>query len=484
MNPDQTAEVDPLTTTGSHPQEVPPPPARVPRAIGWLKRFAKLWGFALFCIFVVYLFREVALPFVFAILVAYLLAPVVDWLSGVKVGSRHLPRGFAVVLVYINILAVLGLVIGYFIPRLSGDFAKLFREAPELVKRVNDEWVPKAGAWVDRYLGAEASVSDVPGPVTLPSPVPNIPPVQPAGDAFDPAALVTAPPSRQLLFEPLPGGKYRVDVSGFGLEVTPAPGGRFLIGPPRVDEPDRAGEGRWERSIKRLIEEKVKSTEIESKRAIEYGQRFVTGVVGGIARLVLVLMVAAFILIDLQRVRAFIRSLVPQAYREDYDVIARGIDRGLSGVIRGQLIICLINGVLTYIGLLLFKVKYALLLAGVASVMSLVPIFGSVLSSIPIVAIGLVSSGNFDLVQGLYVLMWIIFIHLIEANYLNPKIMGDSARIHPVLVVFALIAGEHTYGFVGALFAVPVASIIQTFFVYFRRKGYQRVPATTATLPP
>ena len=62
-------------------------------------------------------------------------------------------------------------------------------------------------------------------------------------------------------------------------------------------------------------------------------------------------------------------------------------------------------------------------------------------------------------------LAWIIGIHLVEANFLNPKIMGDAAKIHPVLVVFALIAGEHSYGLVGALFAVPVASIIQTIFV-------------------
>ena len=62
---------------------------------------------------------------------------------------------------------------------------------------------------------------------------------------------------------------------------------------------------------------------------------------------------------------------------------------------------------------------------------------------------------------------WIIVIHLVEANFLNPKIMGDAAKIHPVLVVFALIAGEHSYGLVGALFAVPVASIIQTIFIYY-----------------
>ena len=99
--------------------------------------------------------------------------------------------------------------------------------------------------------------------------------------------------------------------------------------------------------------------------------------------------------------------------------------------------------------------KYPLLLAGIAATMSLIPIFGSILSSVPIVAIALISSGTFDLRQGLFVLGWIIGIHLLEANFLNPKIMGDAAKIHPVLVVFALIAGEHSYGLVGALFAVP-----------------------------
>jgi predicted PurR-regulated permease PerM len=115
--------------------------------------------------------------------------------------------------------------------------------------------------------------------------------------------------------------------------------------------------------------------------------------------------------------------------------------------------------------------------------MSLIPIFGSVLSSVPIVAIALISSGSFDLKQGLFVLGWICGIHLLEANFLNPKIMGDAAKIHPVLVVFALIAGEHSYGLVGALFAVPVASIIQTIFVYYRRRRSARAAAVPVAAP-
>jgi len=424
------------------------PPTRSVRVFSWFRRFAKLWGFALFCIFVIYVFRDVALPFVFAVLVAYILAPLVDRMARIRVANRTLPRGLAVVFLYINILLGLGLFIGYFIPKLSGDIARVFREAPALFDKLNREYLPKVGSWIDDYFGADP---------------------QPAAGPEEP---VQAPEkTNDLVFEPLGDGRFRVDLDRLQLEVRPTrEAGGYVISPPRIPERDASGEGRWERSLKDWIADRIKTTESQSRRALEFGQKFVTGVITGIARLILVLMVAAFILIDLQRIRGFIRSLVPVAYRSDYDHLARGIDRGLSGVVRGQLLICLINGVFTYIGLLIFNVKYPLLLAGIAAVMSLIPIFGSILSSLPIVFIALVSSGGFDLLQGLKVTVWIAFIHLVEANFLNPKIMGDAAKIHPVVVVFALIAGEHSYGLVGALFAVPVASIIQTLFLYFRRK--------------
>jgi predicted PurR-regulated permease PerM len=397
---------------------------------------------------VVYVFRDVALPFVFAILVAYILAPMVDRMARIRVANRPLPRGLAVIFLYINILLGLGLFIGYFIPKLSADIARVFREAPQLFEKLNQVYLPRVGGWIDDYFGAGAP--------------PHQGPPQPSQ---------TPALSSGLVFEPLGDGRYRVDLEGLHLEVRPArEAGGYVVSPPRPLEPESAGEGRWERSLKEWIADRVKTTESQSRRALEFGQKFVTGVITGIARLILVLMVAAFILIDLQRIRSFIRSLVPVGYRSDYDHLARGIDRGLSGVVRGQLLICLINGVLTYIGLLIFAVKYPLLLAGIAAVMSLIPIFGSILSSVPIVFIAVVSAGRFDLLPGLKVTVWIALIHLVEANLLNPKIMGDAAKIHPVVVVFALIAGEHSYGLVGALFAVPVASIIQTLFLYFRRK--------------
>src|SRR5262249_1395914 len=118
------------------------------------RRFARLWGFALFCLLVVVIFRAVVLPFLFALLVAYILAPVVEWLSNRRIGSRKLPRFAAVLGCYVAVLGVVGLFFPSFLPRLSGDFARLFREAPQLFRKINEDYVPRAGAFVDRYLGA------------------------------------------------------------------------------------------------------------------------------------------------------------------------------------------------------------------------------------------------------------------------------------------------------------------------------------------
>jgi putative heme transporter len=126
-----------------------------------------------------------------------------------------------------------------------------------------------------------------------------------------------------------------------------------------------------------------------------------------------------------------------------------------------------VNGVLTFAGLMILGVKFAFLLATVAMLLSLIPIFGSIISSVPIVAIGLSQGWK----TGLGALAWIVGIHALEAYFLNPKIMGTAARIHPLVVAFALLAGERTFGLVGALFAVPIAAIFVGCFEFARQKA-------------
>lgn len=197
------------------------------------------------------------------------------------------------------------------------------------------------------------------------------------------------------------------------------------------------------------------------------GQQIVGGTVRAIFGLFLVLMLTAFLAIDRDRIERFFFTLVPPEYATAYRTVTKGMGIGLAGVVRGQVLICLTNGVFTFAGLWLLGVKLPLLLATIATVFSLIPVFGSILSTIPIVAIALSDS----LMKGFLALVWIIVIHLIEANLLNPKIMGDAAKIHPVIVVFALIVGEQAAGLMGALFAVPITSVVLTIFKFLHQRA-------------
>lgn len=205
---------------------------------------------------------------------------------------------------------------------------------------------------------------------------------------------------------------------------------------------------------------------------VTISRTIVGGVLAAVFMLFFMLMLAAYMSIDASAIKGYAKSLLPQEYADDVRVLIERIDRSLSGVVRGQVMICLVNGILTFIGLVIFGVKFAFLLATVAALFSLIPIFGSIISSVPIVAIGLSQSWK----TGLGMLLWIIGIHALEAYFLNPKIMGSAARIHPIIVAFALIAGERTFGLLGALFAVPIAAIFVACFDFARLKAQAMTP--------
>jgi putative heme transporter len=213
---------------------------------------------------------------------------------------------------------------------------------------------------------------------------------------------------------------------------------------------------------------------------VTVSRNIITSVLAGVFMMFFMLMVAAFFSIDAQVIVRYFLTLVPTEYSADAQLLLERIDRSLSGVVRGQVTICVVNGVLTGIGLVLFGVKFAFLLATVATVFSLIPIFGTILSSVPIVVIALADGFQ----KGLAMLLWIVGIHALEAYFLNPKIMGSAARIHPIIVAFSLIAGEKLFGLVGALFAVPVAAIVVACFDYARIKAQPGSAALVTLEPP
>ncbi|MBL4684670.1 MAG: AI-2E family transporter [Nannocystaceae bacterium] len=399
-----------------------------------LRRFSRLWGFLAFSVFVVVLFRDIVLPFVFALLLAYLLAPMV------KRMQPRIGRAMSVISLYLVIIGLFAAFFGFLVPAVVSDLAKLRQAVPEAVETVNREWLPKAEMWVEGTFGDFLHADSATPPIAEPG---------------------------EIILVPLGDGSMAVDLSAVRLRVEQQSDGSWLVGAPPPDK--TAPPGGISVAVRALLAEQTGELTSFIGPLI---QKTIAGVTSFLTSLVITFMLAAFELVDVQRVNRFIRSLVPYDYRMDFEELWAGMDKGLSGVIRGQLLICLVNGALTFIGLVVFKIKYSFLLGLLAGAFSLIPIFGTIISSIPIVMIALVASEEgVALGPALGILAWISGIHLLEANVLNPKIIGDSAHIHPVIVIFALLGGEHVYGLTGALLAVPVASMVQTAFLQARRRS-------------
>ncbi|MDQ3334291.1 MAG: AI-2E family transporter [Myxococcota bacterium] len=414
------------------------------------RTFLRRWGFPLFVVFVLILGRKVLLPFVFAGLIAYILAPVVRAMSERKDGTRRMPRGLAIIICY---LVFIGLITGFLfllVPRLSRDVARLGKELPGMYKKADEQWTPEIARWLEKRFPSVSGVKPVPPEPAL---VPDVP----------------LPPGTSFTLTPLPDGRTAIQIAPNGVDVKPRPDGSY-----HIQAVEAAEEVTLDDKLRSYVKKGMVGLQGKLNDLVRLGQSLVTAMIRGVFLFFFTLMIAAFILIDMEKVHSFLRSLFPQNVRADYDVIIAGMDRGLSGVIRGQLLICLINGILTYIGLLIFGVKYSLILGVVAGLLTLIPIFGSILSSVPIVIVALVSGDHgIDVVRGLAIGLWIIGIHFIEANVLNPKIIGTAAKIHPVLVIFSLFLGQSTYGLVGALLAVPVLSAVQVVFVFLYRKTWK-----------
>jgi len=273
----------------------------------------------------------------------------------------------------------------------------------------------------------------------------------------------------QVVFTQIADGVYGLRVNESTLEIKDAGDGTYTL-IPHSGPPDESGG----QSLRNKVVSNLRgSLERFAGRIVGGAVKLVGNIVGiasnAIVALVVLFMVAAFMLIDLTAIMLWFRSRVPFKYHNHYEDLLTRLDDGLSGVIRGQLIICLINGILSGIGFLIFIPEYALVFGLFAGVMSIIPIFGTIISTVPAVLIGLTVSWG----TAMAVLIWILAIHALEANVLNPKIIATQARLSPILVVFALVAGESAFGLVGALLAVPVLSVTHSImgFMFFHIRG-------------
>jgi len=175
--------------------------------------------------------------------------------------------------------------------------------------------------------------------------------------------------------------------------------------------------------------------------------------------LVITPVVAFYILVDWDRMVAEIDRWLPLDHRDRLRQIAHEINLAIAGFIRGQSLVALFLGLWYGIGLTLVGLDYGLLIGVVGGLLSFVPYLGSLTVLLLSIGVSLVQ-GWPDLSLFFMAVGVVVVGQFLEGNVITPKLVGDSVGLHPVWLMFALLAFGKLFGFVGLLVAVPVAAAI------------------------
>ncbi|MGH2515654.1 MAG: AI-2E family transporter [Ktedonobacterales bacterium] len=212
----------------------------------------------------------------------------------------------------------------------------------------------------------------------------------------------------------------------------------------------------------------------------------VTGVASAAIGIVVIVVLSIYFVAAGPQVGRWLRTQTPTNQRERVNYFLDTVNRIVGGYIRGQVTLAAIVGLLVGLGMqFLFHLPFAVLLGLLAFVLEFIPFLGVIVSGALCVLVALTQG----LIVAVLVLGYFVIVHVIESEVVGPRIVGSFVGLHPAVELVVLIAGAELFGLWGALFAAPVAGIIQAFaetlWMEYRRTHPDLFPglaaATTAS---
>jgi len=173
--------------------------------------------------------------------------------------------------------------------------------------------------------------------------------------------------------------------------------------------------------------------------------------------ILLVATLSIYLSLDGARVSNWLRHSTPMPQRAHINTFLDIMKHVTGSYIRGQLLLATTIALLTGIGMAILRVPYALLLGVLAFILEFIPMVGAILTGVVCVAAALTQGW----LTALLVLGYVVFLQTLEGQILAPRMLGGSIGLHPIVSLLALLAGSELFGITGALFAAPIAGVIQ-----------------------
>lgn len=218
--------------------------------------------------------------------------------------------------------------------------------------------------------------------------------------------------------------------------------------------------------IKSIISERIQNVESGLIEVVRAGTTTVVKLLSYLICLIVAPVFAFYILKDFGRIRDSFELTIPRNYRSDVMAIARDLDEIISGFIRGHLVIAAIVGTLIGLGMFVIGTDFYLIIGIIAAIAELIPYIGPFITAVPAVALSLLVSHQ----TAIYAVIVILIVQQLENSVISPKILGHSLGLHPLMIIFALLAGGELMGFIGLLVGVPLAASIKVILRYIYLK--------------
>lgn len=182
-------------------------------------------------------------------------------------------------------------------------------------------------------------------------------------------------------------------------------------------------------------------------------------VFGGLVTFFIILILTLYMSVAEDDIKTFFQSIFPKKYEAKVEKNIEKVQAKIGDWLRGEFVLMFAVGVLSFIGLWLLGVEFALTLAVIAGILELIPFLGPAIAAVPAAFIGFTQSPFL----GFAVILLYVIIQQFENHVLVPKVMEKTTGISPVVVVLAILIGAKLFGFLGILLAVPVAVILSVF---------------------
>ena len=187
---------------------------------------------------------------------------------------------------------------------------------------------------------------------------------------------------------------------------------------------------------------------------------------------ILGLMIGFYLLFDFYKVNIAIENIIPNSWRDGYKELTHRINTSLRNYVQGVLIVMLLVFITQSIGLTLAGLEAPILFALFCAVTDIIPYFGPYIGAIPAVIVGFTMSP----LTGIFVVISIVAVQLLENNFYQPIIMGHTMKLHPVTIMLGLLVFQHFFGILGMVLATPVIACFKVIFLFVvERTGFMKI---------